>query len=174
MDELAIRPATREDCFDIGHRLRPDDYLELRHTFGADADPGWTLDSLRLAQPASTHTLYIGGERCAIGGCPESRPGIGVPWLIGTDHITKNRFTFHYLAKKVLEHWRVEYDFLSNVVWKGSGSVRWLKRLGFQVDSEISHVTPSGGEFVRFSMIGENSKCVPHNSPSLQSKQVGK
>ena len=163
--EVGIREAKREHCFEIARDLRRDDYLELRYMFGSDVDHGWVLDSQRLANPKHCHTLFINEDLVGIGGCAETRPGIGVPWFIGTSKVNKHRFTFHYLAKKLVEYWSGQYLLLSNVVWDGSKNKAWLERLGFSMSPSLSFITEAGGEFRRFTMIGqqqEEEECVQH------------
>jgi len=168
---INIRRATREDCFDIGRRLRRDDYIELRHTFGAEEDPGWALDGQRMAYEDQTFTLIINEEIIGIGGCVETQPGVGCPWFMGTDSCRKYMYTFHAVAIELVKHWKSEYALLSNFVWDGSAAKKWLQRLGFAMMPEISHVTESGGEFRRFVMSGDTGECAHYqrrSSPSAQ------
>lgn len=167
MVEIKVKIATREDCFEVGRRLRADDYIELRYMHGSESDPGWVLELCRLSVPRETFCLSFDGHRAAIFGCPESQPGIGVPWLMGTDDLPRFRFTFHSLAKKAVVYWQGNFNYLSNLVWKDSGSVRWLKSLGFEVEEEVSFETDSGGKFVRFSKTKEEKKCVTQQHMSV-------
>ncbi len=172
--DVNLRKSTRDDCFDIGRRLRRDDYLELRYTYGMDADPGWVLDQERLARPDETFTLVIEGDIVGMGGCPECQPGVGVPWFMGTKEINKYKLTFHHTAKLILRYWKGEYALLSNLVWDGAKSKVWLERLGFAMNPEISHVTESGGAFRRFYMSGDANECAQlpqHSSACKQSAQ---
>ncbi len=170
--DINIRKATREDCFDVGRRLRRDDYIELRHVFGSEEDPGWVLDSERMANADETFTLIINGEIIGIGGCVQTRPGVGCPWFMGTDSARKYMFTFHAVAIQLVDYWRSQYALLSNYVWDGSRAKKWLQRLGFAMMPEISHVTESGGEFRRFVMSGEAEECAPSPERCSDSKQL--
>ena len=170
MVEIKVKLATREDCFDVARRLRADDYIELRHMHGSDIDPGWVLELCRLSVPRETFCLSFDGQRAAVFGCPESQPGIGVPWLMGTDDLPRFRFTFHSLAKKAVSYWGDNFNHMSNLVWKDSRSVPWLKSLGFEVSDEVTFETGSGGEFVRFNKIKEVKKCATQYQDMSASK----
>lgn len=168
---IYIRHSTREDCFEIGRKLRKDDYIELCHIYGVDEKPGWILDSERMAHQDETFTLLINDEIVGLGGCAETQPGVGCPWFMGTDCVGKYRFSFHSVALHLVEYWRSQFAILSNFVWDGSASKPWLERIGFAMMPEISYVTESGGEFRRFYLSGEDKECVDSPPSCSASKQ---
>jgi len=148
-----VQIATRADCFDVGRRLRSDDWLEMRYLMG-ECDPSWSLDLQRMSAPQETFCLRFDGRRAAIFGCPEGQPGVGVPWMMGTDDLLRRRFTFHHMSKRAVSYWAAQYSVLANVVWEGSSSIPWLRRLGFSVGEDVVRETPSGGKFLGFNLKG--------------------
>jgi len=80
----------------------------------------------------------------------------GVPWVLGTEkfHAINSRGTrsFLNLAQVWFERWRHQYKQLENfVATKNTKSIRWLKWLGFIVDTDNKwYLIDKGIPFFRF------------------------
>ena len=80
---------------------------------------------------------------------------VGTVWLLGSDEALRHRRKFMTMVPKVLEIWLEEYKLLENYVHvKNKTSVRWLKRLGFQMEEPVCFNT--GEHFIRFWMESKN------------------
>lgn len=136
----------------IARRLRMADMLEIeQHGHDSAAE---VLEHHRARWPAETFVFRFrrGDPPVALFGCHEVSPGLGCPWLVGTDDIAGAPKEFHAAAVRQVRTWRQRFQRLSNLVWVHSSSIPWLERLGFAVEPEIAWVSPVGGEFLRFGM----------------------
>lgn len=142
-----IRAARPSDIKAIGTALRAVDALECR-AFGHEPR-------------AAVRACYLGAAlkwTAEVGGRPAGMFGVGVgsamdrtgrPWLLGTPELDEARRSFLEIGRPVIAEMLGRFRFLEN--WShqtNSQSHRWLKRLGFRFDEEITMI---GGEpFLRF------------------------
>lgn len=78
---------------------------------------------------------------------------VGVPWLLGTDGVRRNRRVLQRFARQYIESLLAEYPRLMNAVHaENSVSIAWLRRLGFELHAPV-RVPPHGALFHRFEMI---------------------
>lgn len=61
----------------------------------------------------------------------------GIIWLLGTDVLTKDRRLFVKVSKKVFDGMLDGFDYVENYVsTENEISLRWIERLGFNVEEE--------------------------------------
>jgi len=79
--------------------------------------------------------------------------GIGSPWLLGTDQVKRYGYTFLKLNKKYVPKMLELFPRLVNYVdARHEVAIRWLKWLGFEMDSEPVAYGVWGMPFYRFEM----------------------
>lgn len=133
--DIEYRPPIDGDFAFLAERLRELDVKELRAGGRSDVEK-----ALRdcAATPGWVATLVWKGEPAAILGLSRGKSTLapyGVPWLLGTTSLYTMGRVFWTESKRVLYAMQEEYDVLQNYVWAGSeDSIRWLRKLGFQVD----------------------------------------
>lgn len=93
------------------------------------------------------------GERPVfIIGCAPVAPGVGSPWLLGTDEVALYPGALTRIAKRHIAIMRETYPVLLNYVdERNADSVGWLRLLGFKVDEPVPYGV-EGRPFHRFSM----------------------
>jgi len=128
---LRYREATDADIESLVPRLRQGDIDECEALFGKGSVLEATLHGLRPEGVAFVAVRE--GETIAVFGvCPGDEPGVGTPWLVGTETLDRCARELIAEARTVLPIWRQFYPILRNVVdVRNSKSIRWLKRLGF-------------------------------------------
>jgi len=83
--------------------------------------------------------------------------GIGSPWLLGADDLPKYAMTFLRLNKGYVANMLELFPTLVNFVdVRNELSIKWLKWLGFEFDSEPVAYGVWKRPFLRFSMEGSN------------------
>ena len=64
---------------------------------------------------------------------------VGIPWLLGSDQLTKHKLEFYKKSVEYLNTFMDEYNVLFNYVDKRNWqAIRWLKGLGFQFTKLVS------------------------------------
>ena len=88
-----------------------------------------------------------------IGGITDNRdnPSIGIPWFISTDDITRHRFSFARIVRRLMDEADLKYDKMEQRMWVGNDKARaFAEAVGFSFDDEnLSNM--SGLDFVYFS-----------------------
>lgn len=152
MADAYIRPATIEDAICVALNVREADRLEI-----------WASDQLTPVaalvraynRSAACFCLVVDGEiACIYGVAPLSTlTGTASPWMIGTDLIKKNQFTFLRKCKKSVLDMVRPYSTLTNYVdSRNKLSIRWLKWLGFNVNARPEPYGAMGMLFHRFEL----------------------
>ena len=141
--KIAIRKADSRDAAHLGEHMRLADRQEI-----------WA--SHRITAPAVARLCVerydawcvdIDGEAAVFFGCSEQH-GVGVPWMLATDAITKIGVRFLLGSKPIVEEWQRQYGLLTNYVHAGNEvSRRWLTWLGFSLKESI---TINNERFYRF------------------------
>jgi hypothetical protein len=132
---VEIRPVEPGDIEYLAENLRAQDRAEAR-ACGLDVEQG-LRDS--IAQARFARTALINGRLAAIGGCGVLAGStvlapIGVPWLVGTDVLTRHPCVLQREARRYIAAMLEAYPHLMNVVHADNRTaVRWLRRLGFTV-----------------------------------------
>ena len=158
-DAPLVRPATREDCFDLGPRLRKEDLEEISYSSGLTP-----VQSLLLSfRTTETYAVTWRGEVVALFGCGGIRGVLGVPWMLASPTLTKIRKTFLRECKSYVSHMLEAYGYLENYVWADNVvHIQWLEWLGFTLCNPEPRGI-DGKPFRRFYM--KKKECV--NQPQL-------
>jgi hypothetical protein len=145
----SLRFAGPADCDWIGPRLRPNDLAEMEAFYGPHFDPAEVLKE--YLEPR-TMVVDFDGRPTAIFGCPEIELAVGSPWMLATRELSRYPLTVHANALDMVNTFRERFNHLTNIVWAGSSSIPWLRRLGFQITQDSVYQGPTGEAFLRFSM----------------------
>lgn len=125
-------PSTEADARELEPRLRAVDRTEVL-TMGIDPLDG-LLASVRGSDEA--WTVRADGEIVfMIGVCPLSTIGrVGVPWLLGSDLVSKHRRTFMVETRRLLAVAHRRFPILRNYIHDGHRqALRWMDWLGFMI-----------------------------------------
>lgn len=134
MGKAEIREVRDGDMEALLANLRPADRDEAEALLGPGKEAKALADSIRASVLVWTAT--IDGELAAIFGvCPVSvLSGQGLPWLLGTPLIDRNRGVFMRLNRPYIARMLAVFSQLVNVVdARNVKSIAWLKRMGFTV-----------------------------------------
>lgn len=147
-----MRAPTREDIEVLVANMRPADMAELLATH--DCDP---REALQRAVDMSPHcwTMEVNGEVGFIGGfVPVSLlGGVGSPWLLGTTTLYRFPGAHTRIAARYRDIGLGLYSTLVNYVdARNTTSIRWLRRLGFQIADEATPYGPRRVPFYRFEL----------------------
>lgn len=132
--KFAIRDATPEDAEWFAPRLRASDQLELEAASGPDI-----AQTLRTAVAISPicKVCEFAGEPVLLLGCAEP-PGLGVPWLVGTERATRHPTAMTQVGVHFTELFLTRRPLLMNCVdVRNAASIRWLRRLGFTIHDPV-------------------------------------
>lgn len=147
--DLFVRDATAEDAEWLATGLRERDRQEAMASHGSQI-----LATMHGAIAASSGMCWVAeAERPVfVIGCAPVAPGVGSPWLLGTDEVASYPRALTRIAKRHIAIMRETYPVLLNYVdERNADSVGWLRLLGFTVEEP----TPYGIEgrpFHRFMM----------------------
>lgn len=154
MADIAFRQTVPDDVFVIARDLREADRRELEALRGKAVNVPLAL-AKAVRQSSHAWTAESAGAPVALFGvAPISLlEGIASPWLLGTDRV-------RFFARSLIRsgRWYADYmraiypTLLYNYVdARNADSVRWLKRLGFNIHPPEAHGV-SGLPFHRFEM----------------------
>lgn len=150
MVEVVVRPVQPGDIETLVERMRQADVDEVNACGYAP------LEALHQSVNRSTQcwTATADGEMaCMFGVTPISMIcGIGCPWMLGTDLITKNAGAFIRHSRSYIVDMLQAYPHLFNFVdTRNVKAIRWLKRAGFTLHDPVPH-GPYGMLFHPFEM----------------------
>lgn len=136
----------------VAENLRSYDVAEL-WCISRDRPEEALRQGIEMSQEA-----YVGYWRdvpVAVFGCHTTALGLrGVPWLLGTDTLTRNPRPFLSFARRYLSHLRAAHTELSNVVHsQNAPSMLFLRRLGFEMSEPYQIAT--GAVVHTFTMKGD-------------------
>lgn len=151
MAELTFRHTTLIDLAYVAQNMRQADREEVYAAAGHTPEQALVIsifmseEAVTAVSPDNTPLVIFGISKQSL------LSDKGIPWLLGCDEALRYRREFMRQTPKVLETMLEQYTMLENYVHvKNTISVRWLKRLGFSMDSPITF--PSGEQFMRFYM----------------------
>lgn len=136
---MIIRHAVPGDAAELAPALRLEDRAEVLALLGPVdpiAGPAESLlHGLATAREAWTARDRAGHIICMAGVSPFSLVGsTGVPWLLGSDLVSRHRRAFLAESRRLVAHWLTWFDSLRNVVDARHGAaIRWLRWLGFEI-----------------------------------------
>jgi hypothetical protein len=144
-----IRPATYEDCLTLAPVLRKEDKDEVwasgRHL------PEEALIRCLRTTPNTKVGVVDGEIICMFGVSPAKDMRIGIPWMLGSDGIKKISKEFLRRNRDALDEVSIGYSTLINYVWsKNTTHIRWLKWMGFTIETSSMHVGHDQEIFYRF------------------------
>ena len=141
-------PATENDVRSIASRLREADRQEIWLASGSQP-LGVLVVALQQSEKAWVYTAD-GVPECVCGVVPGPVPSLGVPWMVGTPVMVKHQVALLREGRRVVQEMNEMYPTLWNLVSADSRtSIRWLKRLGFQLGDPIQH-GPFNADFYPF------------------------
>lgn len=132
---VEIRPVEPGDIDTMLREMRTVDRVEAQ-ACGLDVEQGLRES---VARALFARTALINGRLAAIGGCNLNSAGtvlapVAVPWLVGTDVLTRHPCVLQREARRYIAAMLEVYPHLVNVVHvENRIAVRWLRRLGFTV-----------------------------------------
>lgn len=146
---VEVRRPTPADLDHIAAHVRPQDRVEIAALGETDVRA-----ALERSVRDSVWSLVAdtGTPACVFGlAAPNGMLGdLGVPWLIGTPAVTRNRRALMRLAPAYIRHMLQTYPRLVNGVHAdNSVSIAWLRHLGFTVHPPVDH---NGHQFHPFEM----------------------
>jgi hypothetical protein len=147
-----VRAPRRADIAQLAATLRPADRAELEASH-----PGDPLDAIRHALAVSPHrwAMEVDGQLALLGGvAPVSLVGgIGSPWLLGSTVLERKGGVLTRVCLGYRDLALGLYPHLVNYVdARNATSIRWLRRLGFEVADTPTPYGPKGLPFYRFEL----------------------
>jgi len=145
---IEMRTATAEDISAVRANVRAENLAELEVVgLGLDEVLDWSLNN-------SVEALcgVIDGEPVCLFGvsCTED-PGIGCPWMVGSNAIDRHRVAFLRASRAKVDEWLTHWPVMMNWVdARNTRGLRWLRFLGFEIQDPIP-MGESGLEFHLFS-----------------------
>jgi hypothetical protein len=97
-------------------------------------------------------SMWVDGRLAAVFGVVgvSVTPGIGVPWLLGTQHLERHGGRLVRFGARYIDQMHTAYPVLMNYVSaENDRSIRWLENLGFSIDAP-SPLGPYRVPFRRF------------------------
>lgn len=150
--EVDLAPPTRGDITELADNLRAQDRAELDACGHPDH-----LEAIAssVARSVWCYAVRVDGELAAIMGVSAHgtlMAPIGVPWMLGTDLVPRNRRTLAKLAPEYIARMLREFPVLMNLVHaRNTVAVQWLRRCGFSLQ-DPHPVGPHGEPFHLFEM----------------------
>jgi hypothetical protein len=131
-------------------RLRDSDINEIRSAYGEDPDA--ILEESWMCDGADRWALKVGDEVVGLFGVNPAGElaGYGIPWILGTDNLSKASNFLILKSRVYLEFMLKRYKVLVNYVdARNLKSLLWLKWSGFRVHDASAF----GAEGLPFHMI---------------------
>jgi hypothetical protein len=144
-----IRYVQAGDVEELVAKMRQADVAELSALAITDF-----VERIHLSVKISTicRTAVIDGELACIFGVTPLSLTAGVPWMLGTDVVTKNQRALMSLCRPYIQDMLLAYPHLLNYVHaENQAAKRWLKRMGFVLQPAAPY-GDLGAPFHRFDM----------------------
>lgn len=151
MATYRVVPSVEADIELLKGRLRAADVLEISAMFEGTAD-----EALAVSYKNSTlcWTVFVDGNPEFVFGVVPGKPGTGIPWLLGTDAVSKASLRIVRHSKEYVGKMLEKYPHLENFVdVKNELSKAWLKWCGFTIEEPVAYGL-KGELFHRFHMGG--------------------
>ncbi len=154
MADPFLRTLQAGDIEHVAANLRAADLAELQALHGPGVD---VLSSLAMSVQCSDAPMVIDidGQAQAVLGCAPVclLDGSGVPWLLGTDALSRHPRFMVEEGRRVVAGWASSYPHLFNMVdERNTRSIRWLRSIGFTVDSRSQPFGVQGLAFRSFAL----------------------
>lgn len=134
MADIHHAAAREEDVLELFKQMRPRDYDEVEAAAG---DVALTLSRVLVASDDPITLRDDDGELIAVYGVsPTTLMGdTASPWLLGTSRMERNAKAVLRDARRYIAFVSERYPRLVNYVdARNKPSIRWLRRVGFQID----------------------------------------
>jgi hypothetical protein len=143
---------TAADVAPIAAWARKADREEMQACAGAGVEQCLQLG---LEHSLRAWVIESGGLPLAACGDTMAAIGIGVPWMVTTNHIDSNRRGFMRASKAVMLEMLQRHQVMANYVdARNAAAIRWLEWLGATVDDPAPYGV-AGLPFRKFTMIQE-------------------
>lgn len=134
---ISIRPMVAADIATVAASAREADVVEMRD--GAGLGIGQAL-SIGLRESLRSWVIECDGMPMAAAGDTLGGIGVGVPWMVTTQHIVRNRKGFLCASRAVLDDALTRHFQLVNYVdARNNAAIRWLSWLGFSIDDPVPY-----------------------------------
>lgn len=150
MANVLVRDVLASDVEQLIANLRKEDKAEI---LAYSDDIAGTITHA-LQHSAWARAAEVDGElACLFGVGPVSMLSeSGVPWMLGTDVMNRNKRSVITFGKQYIQAMLNEYPHLWNMVHaENKRSIKWLKRLGFTIH-EAQPFGPNNAMFHPFEM----------------------
>lgn len=154
MARIFERPPRWDDVAMLVANLRPTDRDELHASNGPHVD---LHNVVRHALHISHHrwAVEINGELAALGGVADVSilNGVGSLWMLGSVVLSHYPRVLMRIGKRYRDTALGHYEHLVNYVdARNTGSIKWLKKLGFDVHLEPTPYGPQNMPFHKFEL----------------------
>ena len=132
---------TRKHLEELAPKLRKEDKDEIEASTGSTD----YLEMLLLSWELSSECLTVICDKEVVGvfGVRELK-GHGIPWLLGSDNVAKDRKYFLRESRMIISRWLKTYSLLFNYVdCRNDTSIKWLKFLGFKMIRKLTLTDPT-------------------------------
>ena len=134
---IRIRPMRRDDIAPIAAIARAADVDEMQACAGATIEQALQLG---LEHSLRAWVIEADGVPLAAAGDTMAGIGVGVPWMVTTQHIVRNRRGFLCASRAVLDDALTRHFQLVNYVdARNNAAIRWLSWLGFSIDDPVPY-----------------------------------
>lgn len=148
---ITIRPTVMfpEDCHTLVSNLRAHDRAEMEASRGGITAEDM-IDSAWRSKGSAMSAHCKDGLVCIYGVAPSSEPGVGIPWLLGTDLLDHHMKSLCKRARAELAYWHRTYPTLTNYTDRRNIRILvWLRWLGFKLVRTVP-VGPNSTPFIQF------------------------
>jgi hypothetical protein len=121
--------------------------------------PLGALEDSILMSGGNTWTVLADGEILAVWGVVEicAMTGDGVVWALTSDAVDHHRKEFYKASQDVVRMLKKHFRLLTNMIDARYGSaIKWVKKLGFEVDDNPVAFGASGLPFHRIFLRGDH------------------
>jgi hypothetical protein len=152
---IEVMAASEGDVLELAAHMRDADRAEVRAASGQSPE---TVVRESVANSAEARSVRANGELCCIYGVVPLHVFdlmYGIPWMLATERIHQWPTHIMRMGREAVTRWMEDYEGLVNFVHaRNDMSVRWLERLGFELEDPEPYGA-AGEPFRRFSMMKE-------------------
>ena len=149
--KLYVEHSSKWDASHVADNMRRADRNELAATT-IQPPIQVLIDGINQSNPCFT-VKTEDGIPCGIFGTRESgHPDSGIIWMLGTDDLTSNRFTFLKQCRNWVDELHKKYRLLYNVIdARNEVHLHWLDWMGFETVKELKRYGIERRKFYLFS-----------------------